>query len=247
LHYQGTDNLEVMADAANYNRFLADLVLQNSGASHQAVDFGAGIGTIALMVRGRGLDVICVEMDAAQRDTLAACGVAAFPDLDALRDGTMPYIYSLNVLEHIKDDQLVVDDLARKLSPGGRLFIYVPAFQALFSSMDRKVGHFRRYRRTQLVRLIERAGLTVVRAKYVDSLGFLATLLYKLLGSNTGDLNRRSIVVFDRIVFPVSRLFDLLLGRMLGKNLYVVATKQASAARALADVSIKSSQSATPA
>jgi hypothetical protein len=34
---------------------------------------------------------------------------------------------------------------------------------------------------------------------------------------------------------------------MLGKNLYVVATKQASAARALADVSIKSSQSATPA
>jgi hypothetical protein len=141
----------------------------------------------------------------------------------------------------------VVDDLARKLSPGGRLFIYVPAFQALFSSMDRKVGHFRRYRRTQLVQLIERAGLTVVRAKYVDSLGFLATLLYKLLGSNTGDLNRRSIVVFDRIVFPISRLFDLLLGRMLGKNLYVVATKQASAARALADVSIKSSQSATPA
>jgi len=180
-----------MADAVNYNRFLADLVLQNSGASPQAVDFGAGIGTIALMVRERGLDVICVETDAAQRDTLAASGVAALPDLDALPDGKMPYIYSLNVLEHIKDDQLVVEDLARKLSPGGRLFIYVPAFQTLFSSMDRKVGHFRRYRRTQLVQLIERAGLTVVRAEYVDSLGFLATLLYKLLGSNTGDLNRR--------------------------------------------------------
>ena len=225
MQYQGTDNLEVMADAQNYNRFLVDLVLQNSGASHRAVDFGAGIGTIALMARERGLDVTCVESDAAQRATLTESGLPALPDLDALGDGTAQYIYSLNVLEHIQDDQLAVDRLARKLTSGGRLFIYVPAFQTLFSSMDRKVGHCRRYRRRQLVQLVERAGLTVVRASYADSLGCLATLLYKVLGSDTGDLNRRSIVVFDRVVFPLSRRFDSLLGRFLGKNVYVVATK----------------------
>jgi len=225
VQYQGTDNLEVMADAANYNRFLVDLVLQNRGPSHQAIDFGAGIGTIALMARERGLDVTCVETDTAQRARLTGSGLQALPHLDALADGTAQYIYSLNVLEHIRDDQLAVDGLARKLSSGGRLLIYVPAFQTLFSSMDRKVGHFRRYRRRQLVRLVERAGLTVVRSAYVDSLGYLATLLYKVLGSNTGDLNRRSIIVFDRVVFPLSRLFDSLLGRLLGKNVYVVAIK----------------------
>ena len=185
MHYQGTDNLEVMADAVNYNRFLADLVLQNSGASRKAVDFGAGIGTIALMVRERGLDVTCVERDAAQRDTLAACGVTALPDLDALPDGTMPYIYSLNVLEHIRDDQLVVDNLARKLSPGGRLFIYVPAFQTLFSRMGSQGRPLPAIPEDSACPVDRESGADGRPGEYVDSLGFLATLLYKLLGIDT--------------------------------------------------------------
>ena len=224
--YQGTDNLEIMVDARNYNRFLVDLVARHAGGkSHQAVDFGAGIGTIAAMLRERGLSVICVETDAAQRRTLSERGFVAVAGLANLGDGTLPYAYSLNVLEHIQDDRAVVGDLARKLSPGGRLFVYVPAFSLLYSSMDRKVGHFRRYRRAGLVKLMEEAGLNVTRARYVDSLGFLATLAYKALGSNTGDLNRQSIIIFDRFIFPMNRVFDWILGRLIGKNLYVVAIK----------------------
>lgn len=224
--YQETDNLEIMADARNYNRFLVHLVARHAGGkSPQAVDFGAGIGTIAAMLRERGLSVVCVETDAAQRRALSEQGFVAVADLATLGDGTLPYVYSLNVLEHIQDDRATVWELARKLSPGGRLFIYVPAFALLYSSMDRKVGHFRRYRKTGLVKLTEEAGLEVTRARYVDSLGFLATLAYKVLGSNTGDLNRQSIIIFDRFIFPMNRVFDWILGRFIGKNLYVVAIK----------------------
>jgi SAM-dependent methyltransferase len=223
--YHGTDNLEVMAEARNYNAFLVDLVLAHRQGAASAVDFGAGIGTFAALVRDRGLDVVCVEPDPRQCAAIVNRGMTAVTDLDAVPDGSVDYVYSLNVLEHIADDAAALRLLARKLAPGGRLLLYVPAFQLLYSAMDRKVGHHRRYRRAPLVAAIERAGLRVSQSRYADSLGFLATIAYKAVGSRSGDLDRRSIAAFDRFVFPVSRLVDVALDRVLGKNLYVVATK----------------------
>jgi SAM-dependent methyltransferase len=223
--YQGTDHLEAMAEARNYNAFLVALVLAHRGGAARVVDFGAGIGTFARMVRDRGIDVLCVEPDPRQCEVIREAGLAAVADLESLADGSVECIYSLNVLEHIADDAAALRLLARKLAPGGRLLLYVPAFQSLFSSMDRKVGHHRRYRRGELVAMVERAGLTVTRSRYADSLGFLATLVYKVVGPGTGDLDRRSIVAFDRFAFPLSRLIDCATDRVLGKNVYVVATK----------------------
>jgi SAM-dependent methyltransferase len=223
--YQGTDNLEVMAEARNYNAFLVDLVLAHRQGASRAVDFGAGVGTLAALVRDRGLDVLCVEPDPRQRVAIADRGMTALADLDALPDGSVDYVYSLNVLEHIVDDAAALRLLARKLAPGGRLLLYVPAFQVLYSAMDRKVGHHRRYRRAPLVAAIDAVGLRVSRSRYADALGFLATLAYKVVGSRSGSLDPRSVAAFDRFVFPASRLVDVALDRVLGKNVYVVATR----------------------
>jgi SAM-dependent methyltransferase len=223
--YEGTDNLEVMAEARNYNAFLVDLVLAHRGDARTAIDFGAGIGTFARMVCDRGVDVLCIEPDAAQCALLRRLGLAAESDLGALPDATQRYIYSLNVLEHIEDDSRALRQIAQKLAPGGRLLVYVPAFDLLFSSMDRKVGHHRRYRRAQLVALVQQTGLEVIAARYVDFFGFLATLVYKMLGSGKGDIDRRSVIAFDRFLFPLSRCCDRVLGGFVGKNLYVVARK----------------------
>jgi SAM-dependent methyltransferase len=225
--YSGTDNLEIMTEAKNYNGFLVDLVIKSLGkrSSAQAVDFGAGIGTFARMVHERGLDVLCIEADPKQCAVIREHGFRAETNLENLPDGSAEYIYTLNVLEHIEDHQSALQLIARKLAPGGRLLIYVPAFQMLFSSMDRKVGHHRRYRRHQLMELVRGAGLRVVTARYADSLGFLATLAYKAIGSDKGDIDRRSVIVFDRFIFPLSRLCDVVFGHILGKNVYLVAGK----------------------
>ena len=76
----------------------------------------------------------------------------------------------------------------RCLRPGGRFYLYVPAFPLLFSAMDRKVGHHRRYRLAGLTSQLQRAGFRVLRARYADSLGFFATLLR---GKGTYDLDSR--------------------------------------------------------
>lgn len=107
--------------------------------------------------------------------------------------------------------------------------MYVPAFQILYSQMDRHVGHFRRYRRKPLIHLLQTVGFEVNTAYYVDSLGFLATLVYKLVGDRSGSVSPGSVALYDSMIFPLSRIIDFLGVGSFGKNLAIVATKSSKA------------------
>lgn len=226
--YHGVDNLEVLDDAVRYNRFLVDCVIRGCGGAASAVDFGAGTGSLSVQVRERGLRITCIELDPTLRGRLAALGFQVHADLGELPDASLDFVYSLNVLEHIEDDGRALQSIRAKLKPGGRCFVYVPAFQVLYSSMDRKIGHFRRYRRRGLTALARGCDFEVERAEYADSMGFFVTLLYRLIGSRRGDVSRTTVKVYDRFVFPLSRFFDRLGCRLFfGKNLMVVLKRPA--------------------
>jgi hypothetical protein len=115
--------------------------------------------------------------------------------------------------------------LSERLKTGGGLLIYVPAFPCLFSSMDRKVGHVRRYGLANLAAVLERGGLRVERIEYQDCLGFFAAALFKLVGSGDGTINRTALVAYDRWIFPLSRWLDRAAGRWFGKNLIAQARR----------------------
>lgn len=224
--YSGSENLEVMDGAVNYNTYLSRLIRAYALATDRILDFGAGIGTFSHPLKRDGFDVSCVESDPKQLQRITENGVPGFSDLAAVPDETYDYIFTLNVLEHIEDDQATLRDLARKLKSGGRLLIYVPAFQVLFSSMDRAVGHYRRYRLGGLSEHVSAAGFEIKQARYVDSVGFIAALVFKYIGSKDGSLNRKAVILFDRLVFPVSLLLDLATQKLFGKNLLIVAVRQ---------------------
>ena len=129
--YTGTDNLEVMREAVKYNRWLIDLVKKRARIGDQLLDFGAGVGTFAVALAGAGYRVICVEPDAAQRSTITKHGLTAHADLTPIGDETIDFAYTYNVLEHIEDDRAALAEIARKIRRGGKLLIYVPAFDVL--------------------------------------------------------------------------------------------------------------------
>jgi len=225
LTYTGADILETLDRATNYNSLLLDLILDSSGDCSRMLDFGAGIGTFAKLLRNRGVDVVCVEPDVLLANGLVRDGFLAFNDLNEVPDGWFDFIFTLNVLEHIEDDQTSFCRLATKLSRGGRLLIYVPAFQCLWTSLDERLKHYRRYRRRQLEQLACSAGLTVWKTRYADALGFFATLGFKLFGNKNGDLSARAVNFYDRYIVPLSRSLDVMFGRLFGKNVYLVASK----------------------
>lgn len=140
-----------------------------------------------------------------------------------MADKSVDIVYLFNVLEHIKHDGDVVKAIAKKLKKGGKLLIYVPAFNHLFSSMDKKVGHFRRYTRQMLGDAIKNADLKVVTNRYHDPLGYFAALAYKAVGNDRGDLDPKKIVFFDKFIFPLNKYLEPLTRYWFGKNVFVVA------------------------
>jgi SAM-dependent methyltransferase len=225
LSYTGLDILETLQSATNYNALLLNLILRSAGERRPMLDFGAGVGTFAKLLRNRDAEVVCVEADAYLSDMLARDGFLTFRDLNDVPDGSFDFIFTLNVLEHISDDLTTVYRLGTKLKKQGRLLVYVPAFQCLWTSLDDKVKHCRRYRRAELERLICSAELSPLESGYVDSLGFFAALVFRIFGNQRGDLSARACAFYDRCVIPLSKGLDHLLSGLFGKNVYVVAAK----------------------
>ena len=228
--YTGTDVLESLTGAENYRSFLTGLIDEaaRAASSHRLLDFGAGIGTYAREARSLGYDVLCVELDEGHRSQLEAEGFDAVATLATVPDASYEALYSLNVLEHIDDDVGALRDLHRVTAPGGRLLLYVPAFELLYSHLDRKVGHHRRYVRPQLAQRVGQAGYVVDRCEYADSLGFVATLAYRLSGLGLGSVMKpESVAFYDRWLFPLSRKVDRVCRRSFGKNLVLFAHRPA--------------------
>ena len=223
--YSGVENLEIMREAENYNRYLMNTVMRHATPGARILDFGAGNGEFAVPVSRQGFSLTAIEPDDYLRQHLIERGIVAASNVTGLPDHSFDYIYTLNVLEHIEDDKLALRQLHEKLKAGGRLLIYVPAFPLLYSSMDTKVGHVRRYTRRELVATVEAAGFRVKTVAYVDSIGFLATLVFKLVGSKDGGVNRTALKAYDRLIFPLSRILDFFTGRWFGKNLQLLAGK----------------------
>ena len=176
--YSGVDILESLESAHNYNDYLTRLI-RESAESTDLIDFGAGIGTFSKRLRTAGYNVTCVEPDPLQRRRLEEQGFDTLENITGVADNSASFVFSLNVFEHIQDDSVALREIRQKLKSGGTLLIYVPAFACLWTSLDEKLCHYRRYTKKTLRRLVEQEGFVIEDARYADCLGFIAVLIFR--------------------------------------------------------------------
>jgi SAM-dependent methyltransferase len=136
-------------------------------------DIGGGNGAVAIALQRAGWRLCLIEPIAAGAHHARQRGVAqvicASLEESGLRDASLPSAGLFDVLEHIDDDLGFLKRLRALLTPGARLYITVPAFQALWSSHDVQVGHFRRYTAASLARRVEASGFGVEYTSYFFS------------------------------------------------------------------------------
>ncbi len=227
MKYAGTDVLKLMTQAKNYNNYLVNYCLDKINKDSKIIlDFGAGLGTFSELLAQRGFLVNCIEPDEELAEIIKKKGLTLVESIDSYPDNSIENIVSFNVFEHIEEDQIALKQIQKKLKPGGIFFLFVPADSKLYSSFDKKLGHFRRYDLDNLLEMVRKCNFTIKDYEYFDSLGYILAFIYKII-NHRGTISAFSILLFDKIIFPISILSDKVFNKKFGKNIVMILSKEA--------------------
>ncbi len=87
----------------------------------------------------------------------------------------------MDVLEHIENEEKAIKEIFRVLKPGGALILTVPALPFLFSKHDNAQGHFRRYNRNYLRKILVLSGFEEGRITYFNTILSFPIIIFRLL------------------------------------------------------------------
>ncbi|MEO8501780.1 MAG: class I SAM-dependent methyltransferase [Vicinamibacteria bacterium] len=164
---------------------LTPLLPPVKGVPRRILDAGCGTGwnlqDLASFGDTYGVDLSPLAVITTKRRGLrvAQGNVLALPYASSSFD----VVTSFDVLYHawIEDDAQAVRELSRVLKPGGLILVKVPALKMLWGAHDEAVHSRHRYTRGEVERLVEGAGLRLVRSTYANSLLFPVLLSRRFL------------------------------------------------------------------
>jgi SAM-dependent methyltransferase len=216
------DNLD---GAHNYADWIVALMAPYLGG--RILEVGAGHGTYTGLLAEFG-PVTATELSerAVSRlaERYAGCDRITVCPAASLGDATFDTAVVVNVLEHIEDDVGALHGLGASLSQDGHIVVFSPAFNALYSAFDAEIGHYRRYTRSSLRRVIRDADLELLDVRYVNAPGALAWyVVATCLGQRPteGRLTR----LYDRAAVPVVRRIEGRVPPPFGQSLLAVARR----------------------
>jgi len=159
----------------------------------RVLEVGAGSGTMTRFLYGREL-IVATDKETPYLDRLRnrfrrKPGIIVERlDLDCddaidLARYSLDTVTCINVLEHSNDDVAALRRVNALLQPGGRVVVFVPAGKDIFGSLDKGVGHQRRYERDEMVNKLTEAGFEIEDVSYQNQIARTAWWLNsKLLG-----------------------------------------------------------------
>ena len=142
-------------------------------ASAKLLDFGCGDGGWLRYLSSHGYTMSLVGCDPFyQMIPPPPCsynGIETHNKLEQLRKHDFNFVSALDVLEHIENDRGALVQINSLLKVGGIFLMIVPAYQFTYSLWDAAVGHYRRYTKQSVVKLLDETGFSVQHATYFFS------------------------------------------------------------------------------
>lgn len=186
-------------------------------------DIGGGNGYVAMGLQDAGIPVALVEPGRqgvrSARERGVRTLIQASLESAGFHAGSLPAVGLFDVLEHIQDDAGFLSSLYSLMQPGGRVYLSVPAYPALWSADDDYAGHYRRYTVRGLRHAMRGAGFDV---EYAGGMFFFLPLPIFLLRAIPSRLGLRKQKEWDRYHVEhrrqagfAGRLLDQILGAEL--------------------------------
>jgi SAM-dependent methyltransferase len=203
------------------------------------IDIGCGVGSNLKVLESFGYNVIGIDQ------SLYALGFASkkvrisLLNADSsklpIHPNSVGLIIAMDVLEHLKNDTIGIEEFFMALKEGGILILTVPAFPFLWGTQDVFTGHKRRYSLEEIQNKLREKGFELLRASYFNFFLFfpilLARRLIHLLGLKVESENEINSPITN---FFLKRIFSLethLLQHFsfpFGVSIFCIAKKMAS-------------------
>lgn len=223
--YVGSE-LELFRYASNWKSYYSSII--QPYLADEVLEVGAGIGsTTQVICQGKQKRWVCLEPDVVLADQLKTlifnqqlpkcCELKTGTLTDLSNSDTYDTIIYIDVLEHIKDDTEELKSAIKHLKKDGVLIVLSPAHQWLFTPFDKAIGHYRRYNKNTLSKVIP-DDLKCQRMIYLDSVGVIASMANRfLLKSKMPTI--KQIKLWDRKMVPLSQKIDPLIQYSIGKTI----------------------------
>jgi SAM-dependent methyltransferase len=233
---EGLSTLETISRANKFNQWMFDTIYPY--CKGRILEIGSGIGNISQFFVDAKAFITLSDI----RENYCSQLKDRFSDASTLEDvillnlidpdferkyahykNTFDTVFALNVVEHIKDDVLALKNCKFLLKDGGTLLILVPAYQSLYCSFDRELGHYRRYTRKTLSNVFEENHFKIDHYRYFNSAGILGWIFSgKILKKKT--IPEGQMGIYNKLV-PVFKIFDKIFLRAIGLSVILVGKK----------------------
>lgn len=138
----------------------------------------------------------------------------------------------VHVLEHVERDHEALNRIYDLLKPKGQVLIEVPALPFLFSIHDELLGHYRRYNKKMLMKIVDFNKYHIEDIWYQDLLGVLGSLYFfkirrtKLASVNGINLVKNQGKIYDKYLIPFEAFVEKIIRFLLGLSLTAVLQKK---------------------
>lgn len=232
----GTETLEVIADAGEFNRWMYESI--KPFCSGSILEIGSGIGNISQFFLNDGFEITLSDLSADYFQILEN-KFSHFENLKGLISldfaekeltekyprliGQFDTVFALNVLEHVPDHEKAIKNCHLLLKQGGNLVILVPAFQSLYNQFDEALEHQRRYTKRSLEKVMAIPGFRIISTQFFNAAGILGWFVSgRIMRKNT--IPGGQMRLYDKLV-PLWKIGDMCLRRFCGLSIISVAKK----------------------
>uniref|UniRef100_Q01QK1 Glycosyl transferase, family 2 n=1 Tax=Solibacter usitatus (strain Ellin6076) TaxID=234267 RepID=Q01QK1_SOLUE len=202
----------------------------------EVLEVGAGIGNLTGRLMSRRVMYVAAEKDPlhlhALRNRFLRTPNVVVQRIDPEAPGDLAELENcfdtvlcLNVLEYLEHPDAVLDALAATLRPGGALVVLVPNVPGVYGTLDRSLGHKRRYSRASIGALLVSHGFTVESVEVLNKIALVPWWAYGKI-FHAGNITKLVLKIFDKSVWFWRRLDALI--PWPGLSLVVVARKAAA-------------------
>ena len=232
-------DLEIMSRARNYSQWIFDNY--KTWLGKRVIEIGAGIGNFTSKFLDKEL-VIAVDnyrpcIDYIKKRFANNNNIVPLEEsIDShsilnLSRYSPDTIVCINVLEHVEDDVAALENMFSMLTEGGKLILLVPAFQFMYGTVDRLVGHYRRYSKREVETKLATAGFYVKSIFYMNCIATFGWFLNnRILKKQEESLSQ--VIFYDKFIIPWLRKIEQIFIPPFGLSLVVVGEKSKVTSRA---------------